>query len=351
MCAFATNVARAQDSDQQELKVNLNAADKVAAAQATRVYRHAWPAKTPAGATLKSKETTSHRPARKLAAPNTATNTTAANNDLRFPGDLSYFGGPVVLSAQSHAIYMLPNGNCPIRLCWGSPVGFLNDLAGSDFIHIADEFVGLASSNRYTAGDRFSISYKPTPKTAPLTDDDILGVVHAVAVKTGSGYDHIYHVFLPPGQDECFAPLNPSGMGICYSPDVPENFFFCAYHSSVDFQDIGHVLYTVEPFQAVLGCSVRPGLPMGRIFNSTANALSHELFETITDPDGDAWFNFTAVVLAGEEIGDECAFFEIEPYQGQLQAFFDPSVFKIGTRVWAVQPEYSNAQHACAISP
>jgi len=32
------------------------------------------------------------------------------------------------------------------------------------------------------------------------------------------------------------------------------DIFFCGYHSSADFKDIGHVLYTVEPYQNVSGC-------------------------------------------------------------------------------------------------
>lgn len=109
--------------------------------------------------------------------------------------------------------------------------------------------------------------------------------MHAVASKEGSGYGHIYHVFLPPGQDECFS--HPSK--VCYSPDDPKTFVFCAYHSSVQFKDIGHVLYSVEPFQDVPGCSVRPGTPNGQLADSTNNSLSHELFETISDPDGNTW--------------------------------------------------------------
>jgi hypothetical protein len=68
-----------------------------------------------------------------------------------------------------------------------------------------------------------------------------------------------------------------------------QTFAFCAYHSSVQFKDIGHVLYGVEPFQDVPGCSVRPGTPNGQLVDSTNNSLSHELFETISDPDGTAW--------------------------------------------------------------
>jgi hypothetical protein len=193
------------------------------------------------------------------------------------------------------------------------------------------------------------VSYKPTPKNAPLTDADMLAVVHMVASSLGqTGYSNIYHVFLPPGQDECFTAKD----GICYSPDVPATFFFCGYHSSADFSDIGHVLYTVEPYQNVPGCSVPPGTPNGQLVDSTNNTLSHEQFETITDPDGDAWFNFSLVVLAGAEIGDECSFFTIIPTgPNTAEAFYDPSVSTIGDHRYAVQPEYANNEHACASNP
>ena len=35
---------------------------------------------------------------------------------------------------------------------------------------------------------------------------------------------------------------------------------------------------------------------------------SHETFETITDPDGTAWWNSLDNGLFGQEIGDECSF-------------------------------------------
>jgi hypothetical protein len=232
--------------------------------------------------------------------------------------------------------------------CWGTPEAFLKDLAGSEFIHIVDPYTGLTTNNRYTLGKHAMISYKPTPKTAPLTDNDMLAVVHAVAAATGqSGYGHIYHVFLPPGQDECFTSTD----GTCYSPDVPDTFAFCGYHSSADFMDIGHVLYTVEPFQDVAGCAVRPGTSNGQFGDSTYNTLSHETFETITDPDGTGWINFSSVILAGAEIGDECSFFKVVSTSKASQVFFDPSVFFIGIHRYGVQPEYANEEHACAVNP
>jgi hypothetical protein len=343
--AFGVTAAQAQDAARDEVRSGPTASDYAAVDDAIVVYRHARQANTAAGATLRQKEMEERG---SFAAAAGAT-PTADNDQLRFPADLTFNGGAVVRVAEAHAIFLLPNGNCPIAKCWGNPEGFLQDLQISDFIHITDQYVGATANNRYPVGAHTKISYKPTPKTAPLTDADMQAVVHTVASTSGqTGYAHIYHVFLPPGQDECFTAKDH----MCYSPDVPATFIFCAYHSSVDFKDIGHVLYTVEPFQNVLGCSVRPGTPNGQLIDSTNNVLSHETIETITDPDGTAWFNFTAVILAGFEIGDECSFFVIIPTGPKTsEAFFDPSVSNIGLHRYAVQPEYANNEHACASNP
>jgi hypothetical protein len=133
---------------------------------------------------------------------------------------------------------------------------------------------------------------------------------------------------------------------------MPATFAFCGYHSSVDFNDngnIAHVLYTVEPFQDVQGCSVPRGTPNGQLKDSTYNALSHETFETITDPDGSAWFNLTSLALLGQEIGDECELVKVDLNTGAVT--FSPSIFFIGIHRYGVQPEYTNAEHACASNP
>ena len=356
--ASGSSVVRAQGSAQDEMRSAPTASDNAAAGEATIVYRHARPANTPAGSSLKQKEIASGfgslpsgsgASGSGTSASGTSTTTAEDNDQLRFPADLTYNGGAVVRIAEQHPIFLLPNGNCPIAKCWGNPETFLKDLWMSEFIHITDQYVGATANNRYPLAAHKLINYKPTPKTKPLTDADMLAVVHSVALSLGqAGHSQIYHVFLPPGQDECFTATD----GICYSPDVPATFFFCGYHSSADFKDIGHVLYTVEPYQNVGGCSVRPGTPNGQLVDSTNNTLSHEVFETITDPDGDAWFNFSAVILNGAEIGDECSFFVVLPISPTMVAgFFDPSVSTIGNHRYAVQPEYTNLEHACASNP
>jgi hypothetical protein len=353
---FATNSARAQSAAQEEERVSPTAADQAEAEEATVVYRHVRPATTPAGSALKQKDIT----ARRAASTSPATTSSTTDNDqLRYPADLINLGGPVLTTAESHAIYLIPGANVPhrtcstIKNCWGDPdpETFLGDLSGSDFVHLVDQYLGMGGS--YSVSKTHTIMYYMPSKTA-FKDKDLQAIVHAVVAKNGlGGYEHIYHVFLPRGQDVCL-PANSSDPddAICYSPDLPKNFAFCAYHNSVTFKDkVGHVLYTVEPFQDVSGCSVAPGTPNGQLADSTYNSLSHETVETITDPDGTAWINFAAVALAGAEIGDECSFFVVIPTSATTAAlYFDPSVVMLGSRKYAIQPEYSNMEHACATS-
>lgn len=121
-----------------------------------------------------------------------------------------------------------------------------------------------------------------------LFDNDIFAIPHLGVLVFGSGYNHVYHIYLPPGQDVCITGSVPLR---CYSPDNLNTFYFCAYHNSVDFNDIGHVVFTVEPYQNVNGCQVQSPSPNGLLIDSTADVLSRETFETITDPDGTAWWN------------------------------------------------------------
>ena len=260
------------------------------------------------------------------------------SNECTYPPEV--LDRPVVTAAQSHALYITnPAANCTTPACWGNPEQFLQELSGSDFVRIVDQYTGHNSNNQYTVGAHQTFSFVLPPR--PLTDQDMLAVVHALASVTHqTGYNHIYHVFLPPGTDECF----DSTFSICYSPDNPSTFFFCAYHGSATFQDIGHVLYSVEPFQNVPGCNVSPGSPNGQLMDSTVSVLSHELFETITDPDGSGWWNTESNDLFGDEVADECSFIIFTP----AGVFFDPPAFKIGGTKYAVQMEYNNNAHTCA---
>jgi hypothetical protein len=255
------------------------------------------------------------------------------DNFSRVPGALSFLGGAVVESAESHNIYLLPSGTT-VADNWGDPETFLRDLGKSEFIHIADQYVHEHASNRYTLGGSAIIPFTVTGTA--LTDIQMRAIVHAVASATGeTGLGHIYHVFLPQGQDECMSP------GVCASN------VFCAYHGSFD-SGATHFLYSVEPFTNVIGCQVRPNTPNGTLIDSTNNVLSHELIETITDPDGIGWRDITSGGMFGQEIGDECVF--VSFINGDVFTGIpvtDPAIISVEGRKYALQPEYNNRAKAC----
>ena len=238
-----------------------------------------------------------------------------------FPADLTRGQGPLVKRAIFHDI----DFDCA-ESCWGKPSAFLNDLGNSTFIHVVDRYVGATANGRYTVGANVSASAPLFTNT--LGQNDILAIVHAAAAKLGkTGYGHIYHLFLPNGVDTCFDQTN-----ICYSPDNPSSFAFCGYHGSVTYSDIGHVLLSVEPFQNVDGCSVATPSPNGALVDSTANVLSHETFETITDPDPPAtfadllngnfgWLALNSLTEFGSEIGDDMreSVLPVQPGHAQRQ--------------------------------
>jgi hypothetical protein len=272
---------------------------------------------------------------------------------IKYPADLTNQGGPTIGNATFHAIYVeSPAAGCTFAnwgACWGNPENFLVNLGKSDFIHVTDPYVGRFDSNRYTNGPDGAITFGIPVLGYTFTDADMQAIVHLFITtypqNFQAGENQIYHVFLPPGTDECFDATKTE----CYSPDNPNTFFYCGYHSSVTFADIGHVVYTVEPYENVGGCNVAPGTPNGPVADGTANVLSHETFETITDPEGTAWWNPYDNGIYGEEIGDECSFLAFTSTGSYLG--FNPSVFRINGTKYAVQPEYSNGPHACVTSP
>ncbi len=330
-------LGQAHANAQADSEIAVGALDRNAASEAVDLHHHATHANTEAGkSAARSLLSTpvSAQPQSGAAAASVSSNVFGF-----FPADLVYSGGPVLHSVESNPIYVNSTSNtggCKgIEQCWGEPEDFIEDLGRSNFIHLVDQYVGNSKHHHYTLGDHFRV----TVPSGTLLESDIVSIVHSVAAKEGAGYRHIYHVFLPPGTDTCF-----DNGTICYSPDNPNNFYFCAYHSSVTFKDIGHVLFTVEPYQNVPGCRVAPPNPNSQLIDSTNSVLSHELFEAITDPDGTGWWNRTSLDLGGFEIGDEC-----QPFAYNNGAV-DPT-FRIGEHLYEVQLEYSNTYHACINVP
>ena len=249
------------------------------------------------------------------------------------PYDLTYNGGKVMTGATEWNVYV----NCPQgpAACWGTdsmtPATFLRDYNRSRMIQIANQYLGEEAAGRFGQINEMSTGFTFAVDTADNTPTATFGDIFSIiagALESNSlqvGYTNEYHIFLPAGTNMCASATS------CYSPNNPATAVFCAFHSSVDFltqnNDTLHVLYSVEPYQGVPGCS----LPQQtRVIDATASTLSHEFTESITDPDGDAWIND----LTGFEIGDLCFTFR--------------NAERVGHTTYVIQEEYSNSAHACA---
>ncbi len=314
-------------AQERTMRTEVSGSDIAAASTFTNFRYHILPAKTAAGKTALATQ----------GYGTAASSVPSVPSPGFYPDDLVFFGGKVLPDTENHNIYV----NCPAANggCWGNPAQFLKDLSNSTFIHLTDQYVGTTASNRYPVGTSVSTSFALFTNTIGQTD--LLSIVHSAAKELGTGYGHIYHVFLPSGVDTCIDQTT-----ICYSPDNPAAFFFCAYHGSVDFSDIGHVLLSVEPFQNVPGCQAAPPNPNGILADSTNSVLSHELIESITDPDPPTgWVSAMSLLAFGAEIGDLC-----EPLGNSNLQFLDP-VISLNGHNYELQTEYSNKYHACASVP
>lgn len=323
-CLFALTAVSVHAQTAPITQTTISGSDQAAASSVTKTVYRITPAATPAAQKLSPSQLTNNKLFPKPHLPQPGF----------YPADLVYHGGPVVQSAEHDLVYF----DCPAgpTACWGNPSAFLKDLNNSILIHITDQYVGTTANQRYPVGG--AVHVNQTLQTDVLNQNDILSIVHAAAGKMSiqNSYSNIIHVFLPKGVDTCFDLTN-----ICYSPDNPPSFRFCAYHGAVWFGDIGHILFTVEPYQNVPGCQAAQPSPNGPLVDSTASSLSHETMETITDPDLDAWWSDVSLIEQGAEIGDIC-----DPVGNNMGQYLDP-VFLVNGKKYKIQLEYSNRLHGC----
>lgn len=249
----------------------------------------------------------------------------ASARKVIYPDDVTNYGGPIMRSEAAHNIYV--NCRAGNQSCWGAPQAFQTKLTGSRFAALLQQYTGTGPSSFTFAGST-SLTYTVYRGTA-LYENDLFAIIHTVASAVGkTGYTNLYHVFLPKGTDTCF-----DFTRACYSPDKNSTFEFCAYHGWVRFSDLGTVIYSIEPYQDIKGCSTPKSSGASKLTNSTISTLAHETFESITDPGPKlAWYNFV-----GGEIADECEFFV--------------SGVNLKGTVYNLQPMYSNKQHGCATGP
>ena len=229
--------------------------------------------------------------------------------------DLPYGGGPVLHSNRTHPIFWAPAGSgLAFDPGYESLVDtFLADVAAdshktTNTFSLTGQYhdsKGPAAYNSTFAGaidDTDPLPpngcTEPGPTgpgwSACLTDaqlqTEIEHVVAADDLPTTGG--NVYFMIMPNGFGSCTG-SGPSSCALGGSADG-----YCGYHSVTS----NGILYAVIPYNAIVPhCRSDNPRPNSSTADPTLSTISHELNETITDPQGNAW-----VDAEGDEAADLC---------------------------------------------
>jgi len=249
------------------------------------------------------------------------------------PPHLIYYGGPVA----SHVV--------AVSVLWGTSVNsqvaaampaFLSDITSSTYMDWLCEYntlgLGGTTTDQVIGRGSYGGQYTITPSTSAtsLTDAQIQNEISVQLagghlpppLYDGQGYpETLYVIEFPHGTS-----ISSNG-GSCVT--------FCAYHGTMVYN--GKLLmYAVHPdFGAGSGCDV--GCGSGTMIQNQESAHTHELIETVTDPEVGfatvygpplAWYDSTS-----GEIGDICNGAEVP--------------LTVNGHSYTVQTEWSNVQNNC----
>ncbi|MDQ1428955.1 MAG: hypothetical protein QOK39_2431, partial [Acidimicrobiaceae bacterium] len=284
-----------------------------------------------AGFALKGSTAARNAPPAQVPAPNPAS-------------DMTNHGGNIMLSPVIYNVFWLPAGHYESPGSAASDANYENllnrwagDVGGNDFYNIVTQYTGANGrpSNSVSLGGSYTdtTAYPHAGTQAdPLSDGDIHGAVDRAVTHFSSPRDlnHIYMVYTGLGIEECFSATS------CTFEHNPGDGAFCAYHTVFG----GPSLYA---FMGAAGVSRGCGgatTPNGDAFaDNEASVASHELIESATDPQLDAWFfNDTS-----GEIGDLC-----NQQFGPRDTTGANLFLGAAPNPYALQMEWSNAVHGCA---
>jgi hypothetical protein len=228
---------------------------------------------------------------------------------------LSYHGGPLLTNVRVFTIFWgAAWQQSPQSTLIGQLNQFFDFILTSSLMDLMAQYSvpGQAIGHGSRVGTATITNSEPGKAVAGGREVTDAQIQQALQTWVGAGTipqptpDTLYFVYLPPGVTSIF-----EGQKSCQ--------VFCGYHGNVGTT----IFYAVEPFITCAGCS------FGQVFDSLTKVSSHELFEAITDPAGNGWFDDNG----GNEIGDIC----------------NASVQKLGG--FTVQLEFSNADNACVLGP
>ena len=204
---------------------------------------------------------------------------------------IEYHGGPVMVAP--HNIYYIWYGNWTGNTATSILPRFVSGLNGSPYFNTNTSYTqgnGQSVINTVTLSTQISDNYS---RGSYLANSDIAAIVNNEIV-TGQ------------------LPTDPNGVYfVLTSPDVHETSGFCTSfcgwhtHSTFNGADIKFAFVGDAQTQCPSGCEEQTGSsPNGNPgADGMASVIAHELNETVSDPDLNAWYH----INLGGENGDLCA--------------------------------------------
>jgi hypothetical protein len=258
-------------------------------------------------------------------------------------GKLYYHGGPTQTTNTTYTIYWNPSN-------WSQqlPSGY-STLVNQYFTDVAADS-GKTTNVYYTATQYSGIQYKSTfagtatvtdalpasgcsysGASVCLTDAQLQAEISSVVSRNGWPVN---------GTTEYFLYTAP-GVGSCSDSSHCAFTQYCAYHGWIGNSSNNGTYANMPYVENVSGCDAgyHPNSLPG---DATINVTSHEHNETITDEEGNAWYD-----LRGYEDGDKCAWSWGAWLGGSGSTVYNQV---INGHHYVAQLEYSNADRGCVQS-
>jgi hypothetical protein len=265
---------------------------------------------------------------------------------------VTFHNGSVMHEVTAYLIFWLPGGHT------FEPAGsdsrfealmaqFMRDLGGTPFYGLLSQYWDHQGSvaNTLTLGGTY-VDTTPYPHAGthgdPLSSDDIESQIDRVAHLRGWRIDGEHEIIIFTGYDvqSC---ANSGGTRQCsFSSDGRH---YCAFHSDFESSTSGdHAIYSYLPVLAdcvqIEELSISGSPNHDALADAMINSLSHEHFEAVTDPYGDAWYDGNP---ASGEIADKC-----EYRFGAIHAG-GGNVTLAHAHSYLVQEEWSDRTNGCAL--
>ena len=215
---------------------------------------------------------------------------TRLNGESGAAAQILFHGGPVMTNANGVNVYIVWYGNWAGNTATTIVPEFLNHLGGSPYYGINTTYYDASNvhvQNKVTLKGQYSDSYS---HGTALNDAAIADIVRAAVVGR----------HLPADQNALYFVLT--------SKDVNETSGFCTaycgWHTHAAYKG-GDYKYSFvgDAARCLPACAWQSTSPNGNPgADGMLSVIAHELEETVTDPDLNAWF-----FASGQENADACA--------------------------------------------